>query len=268
MLCSRTRSKVLQQAQVKNPVKQAGNPKGYHAFSKHDSLHACLQAAAESDMLTELQWRVAALEALHAFVIGPCTRCAPLQAATLIATCTSLLQPTLDAICAAPALQVMSSSSAPTPAYGRSPCNSSATTRHCKCSNLEHGVVETHISAHPQPQVVLSMSDTSAQMLSVTLGNVGGGYSPCRLDQAPQSTALQDPWRSGSGSNSAFAGAAALLQLRLLQAYLLLPKAAAFAPDHASILRLCASALKGTSGPSGTPLPCCCFCFQDSTQLF
>ncbi len=62
----------------------------------------------------------------------------------------------------------------------------------------------------------------------------------------------QDPWRSGSGPNSPFAGAAALLQLRLLQAYLLLPKAGAFAPEHASLLRLCASALKGTSAPSGT----------------
>ena len=64
-------------------------------------------------------------------------------------------------------------------------------------------------------------------------------------------SALQDPWRSGSGPNSTFAGAAGLLQLRLLQAYLLLPKAAAFAPEHASILRMCASALKGTSAPSG-----------------
>ncbi|KAA6419849.1 MAG: hypothetical protein FRX49_10212, partial [Trebouxia sp. A1-2] len=62
-------------------------------------------AAAESEMLTEMQWRVAALEALHAFVLGPCTRCGPLQAATLTATCASLLQPTLDAVCAAPALQ-------------------------------------------------------------------------------------------------------------------------------------------------------------------
>lgn len=62
---------------------------------------------------------------------------------------------------------------------------------------------------------------------------------------------MQDPWRSGSGPNSTFAGAAGLLQLRLLQAYLLLPKPAAFAPEHASILRLCASALKGTSAPSG-----------------
>ena len=67
----------------------------------------CLQAAAESEMLTEVQWRVAALEALHAFVLGPCTRCAPMQAATLTATCASLLQPTLDAVCAAPALQVI-----------------------------------------------------------------------------------------------------------------------------------------------------------------
>ena len=63
---------------------------------------------------------------------------------------------------------------------------------------------------------------------------------------------LQDPWRSGSGPDSPFAGGAALLQLRLLQAYLLLPKAGAFAPEHASLLRLCASALKGTSAPSGT----------------
>ena len=62
---------------------------------------------------------------------------------------------------------------------------------------------------------------------------------------------LQDPWQSGSGPNSTFAGAAGLLQLRLLQAYLLLPKAGAFAPEHASLLRLCASALKGTSAPSG-----------------
>ena len=62
---------------------------------------------------------------------------------------------------------------------------------------------------------------------------------------------VQDPWRAGSGANSPFAGAAGLLQLRLLQAYLLLPKAGAFAPEHASLLRLCASALKGTSAPSG-----------------
>ncbi len=66
-----------------------------------------LQAAAESEMLTEVQWRVAALEALHAFVLGPCTRCAHMQAATLTATCALLLQPTLDAVCAAPALQVI-----------------------------------------------------------------------------------------------------------------------------------------------------------------
>lgn len=66
-----------------------------------------LQAAAEGEMLTEVQWRVAALEALHAFVLGPCTRCTPLQSATLTATGASLLQPTLDAICAAPALQVL-----------------------------------------------------------------------------------------------------------------------------------------------------------------
>lgn len=58
-------------------------------------------------MLTELQWRGAALEALQAFLLGSCARAAPLQAASLAASCASLLQPTLDAICAAPALQVL-----------------------------------------------------------------------------------------------------------------------------------------------------------------
>ena len=67
---------------------------------------------------------------------------------------------------------------------------------------------------------------------------------------------VQDPWRCGSGPNSSFAGAAALLQLRLLQAYLLLPKASAFAPEHASLLRLCASAFKGTSAASGASPSC------------
>lgn len=71
------------------------------------SMVMTLQAAAEGEMLTEVQWRVGALEALHAFVLGPCTQCRPLQAATLTATCASLLQPTLDAICATPALQVL-----------------------------------------------------------------------------------------------------------------------------------------------------------------
>ena len=66
-----------------------------------------MQAAAESDLLTELQWRIAALEALQAFVVGPCARATALQAASLAASCASLLQPTLDAICAAPALQVL-----------------------------------------------------------------------------------------------------------------------------------------------------------------
>lgn len=64
---------------------------------------------------------------------------------------------------------------------------------------------------------------------------------------------VQDPWRCSSGPGSTFAGAAALLQLRLLQTYLLLPNAAAYAPEHATLLRLCAYALKGPSAPSGKP---------------
>lgn len=66
---------------------------------------------------------------------------------------------------------------------------------------------------------------------------------------------MQDPWRSSSGLGSSFASAAALLQLRLLQTYLLLPNAAAYALEHATLLRLCASALKGPSAASGVLCP-------------
>lgn len=67
---------------------------------------------------------------------------------------------------------------------------------------------------------------------------------------------VQDPWRSSSGPGSTFAGAAALLQLCLLQTYLLLPSATAYAPEHATLLRLCASALKGPSTSSGWTCSC------------
>ena len=82
-----------------------------------------MQAAAESEMPTELQWRCAALEALQAFVLGPCARAIPLQAASLAATCASLLQPTLDAICAAPALQVSLSILSSQPCLLHCSCN-------------------------------------------------------------------------------------------------------------------------------------------------
>ena len=85
-----------------------------------------------------------------------------------------------------------------------------------------------------------------------TCADESGPEAVCRWFSHHSMPLLQDPWRSGSGPNSPFAGGAALLQLRLLQAYLLLPKAGAFVPEHASLLRLCASALKGTSAPSGT----------------
>lgn len=67
---------------------------------------SCMQTAAENDLASELHWRIAALEALHAFVVGPCSQASPSQAATLISASAALLQPTLDAICASPALQV------------------------------------------------------------------------------------------------------------------------------------------------------------------
>lgn len=65
-----------------------------------------MQTAAENDLASELHWRIAALEALHAFVVGPCSQASPSQAPTLTSASAALLQPTLDAICASPALQV------------------------------------------------------------------------------------------------------------------------------------------------------------------
>ena len=65
-----------------------------------------MQTAAESDLASELHWRIAALEGLHAFVVGPCLQALPSQTAALSSAAAALLQPTLDAICASPALQV------------------------------------------------------------------------------------------------------------------------------------------------------------------
>lgn len=74
-----------------------------HTYS---AICAGMQTAAESDLASELPWRIAALEALHAFVVGPLSQATPVQSAALTASCASLLQPTLDAITTSPALQV------------------------------------------------------------------------------------------------------------------------------------------------------------------
>ncbi len=232
----------------------------------------CLQAAAESEMLTEVQWRVAALEALHAFVLGPCTRCAPMQAATLTATCASLLQPTLDAVCAAPALQVnMPDCSICQGSRGMAKAPATCVSCCCtfsvmvKCADTISMAVACWSPSttwqHSVGQCVLNLG-TLCSRGQWEVNRRSSGCLPVHQKNGPKAVCrcfphhgmpfLQDPWRSGSGPNSPFAGAAALLQLRLLQAYLLLPKAGAFAPEHASLLRLCASALKGTSAPSGT----------------
>ena len=58
---------------------------------------------------------------------------------------------------------------------------------------------------------------------------------------------MQDPSRSGAGPSSLFAGAAGVLQLRLLEVYLQLPNANAFAPEHEILSKLCARSLRGSS---------------------
>ena len=58
---------------------------------------------------------------------------------------------------------------------------------------------------------------------------------------------MQDPSRSRSGPSSPFAGAAGVLQLRLLEVYLELPNANAFAPEHEVLSKLCARSLRGSS---------------------
>ena len=54
----------------------------------------------------ELWWRCAALEALQAYVMSQLALCSRPEGIKIQKTVTSLLQPTLDAIMAAPILQV------------------------------------------------------------------------------------------------------------------------------------------------------------------
>lgn len=59
------------------------------------------------------------------------------------------------------------------------------------------------------------------------------------LDVLTAHAALQEPARGKGGPSGMFAGAAALLQLRLLEAYAALPSPAAYAGEQEALTKLC-----------------------------
>lgn len=66
----------------------------------------------------------------------------------------------------------------------------------------------------------------------------------------------QEPARTRSAEGGIFGGAAAVLQLRLLEVYLALPSASAFAKYHEALVKLCSRSLRATTqavrpGPLG-----------------
>ncbi len=63
---------------------------------------------------------------------------------------------------------------------------------------------------------------------------------------------LQDPNRGKVAPTSPFSSAAAMLQLRLLEVYLALPQANAFANVHEGLIKLCARAFRGSSPSSAS----------------
>ena len=65
----------------------------------------------EAELAAEMWWRAAALEGLQAFVLGPLRQAVGAEQARLARSVAQLLQPTLEAICAHPALQVRAISS-------------------------------------------------------------------------------------------------------------------------------------------------------------
>lgn len=64
----------------------------------------------------------------------------------------------------------------------------------------------------------------------------------------------QDPTKARGSSSGAFAGAAATLQLRLLECYLALPDFAAFGPQHEALTKLCSRSLRAASTAATTGL--------------
>ena len=63
---------------------------------------------------------------------------------------------------------------------------------------------------------------------------------------------MQDAGKSKGSPGTAFAAAAAAMQLRLLEAYLALPDASAFTMEHAAVSKLCARALRSAPGQAAS----------------
>ncbi|KAL4431040.1 hypothetical protein ABPG75_006296 [Micractinium tetrahymenae] len=68
------------------------------------------------------------------------------------------------------------------------------------------------------------------------------------LDVLTAHAALQEPARGKGGPAGMFAGAAALMQLRLLEAYAALPSPAAYADEQEALTKLCMRAVRSAAG--------------------
>ncbi len=66
-------------------------------------------------------------------------------------------------------------------------------------------------------------------------------------DHGPMLLGSQEPAKGKGGPTGVFAGAAAMLQLRLLDMYLALENAAAFASAHEALSKLCARAIRAAA---------------------
>ncbi len=189
-----------------------------------------LQSGGEAELAMEMWWRAAALDALQAYVVGPLSRAEGQEAARLQRTIALLLAPTLEATCSHAAMQVC---------YSRSTEHLAQTA----CQLFRNELVLTLGMS-----LSLFLGAVSASNCSVILERNEivwwGGLADAGHDR------LQDPTKAKGSSSGMFSGAAAMLQLRLLETYLALPSCAAFAPQHEALTKLCSRSLRGASTAS------------------
>lgn len=67
---------------------------------------------------------------------------------------------------------------------------------------------------------------------------------------------MQDPSKSRSSASGAFSAAAAVIQLRLLEAYLALPSCAAYSNQHEALTKLCSRSLRTSAFTTGATPAC------------
>lgn len=158
-----------------------------------------MQSSLDHVVAMELWWRSAALQALLACISGPLAAAPRGQQPALLRRAAALLKPTLDVLTAHAALQVES-------------------------------------VGLGQPAVMLPARQSSClRSLRACCPTVAHAQAvPC----LPAST-KQEPARGKGGPAGMFAGAAALLQLRLLEAYAALPSPAAYADEQEALTKLC-----------------------------